>query len=139
MPKINLNEIYFWKTKKHAKNIQIMQKYLRLLEKIANEWDIFYQNLDATYEDNVKEKQKIKIIIEQFYNDNSLTQEDKNELLVKFINFLTKYSGCAEDLEISENLLGSLESMKIIDQKYFDLFYANTSTNRWMQLFIICW
>ena len=57
-----------------------MQKYLRLLEEIANEWDIFYQNLDATYEDNVKEKQKIKIIIEQFYNDNSLTQEDKNEI-----------------------------------------------------------
>ena len=109
-----------------------MQKYLRLLEEIANEWDIFYQNLDATYEDNVKEKQKIKIIIEQFYNDNSLTQEDKNKLLVKFINFLAKYSGCAEDLEISENLLDSLESIKIIDQKYFDLFYANTRINRWM-------
>ncbi|KFA58447.1 hypothetical protein A9G34_05385 [Gilliamella sp. Choc4-2] len=109
-----------------------MQKYLRLLEEIANEWDIFYKNLDATYEDNVKEKEKIKIIIEQFYNDCSLTQEDKNELLFKFIILLAKYSGCAEDLEISENLLNSLENMKIINQKYYDLFYANTSTNRWM-------
>jgi len=26
--------------------------------------------------------------------------------------------------------------MKKIEQKYFDLFYANTSTNRWMELFI---
>ncbi|MCD9562887.1 hypothetical protein [Tenacibaculum maritimum] len=75
------------------------------------------------YQQNALVKNKLKELIMNVRED---PDKVKETLLV-----LAKYTGCAEDQEIAEDIIEALQKGNYITNEQIDYFDENASTGRW--------
>lgn len=110
--------------------------YRSEIDKIRNSLKNYYnKQFNSEKEDfieNKKNKEQIKKLIIQVYNDSTLSEPDIRNLIKAGLELLAKNTGSAEDREIAENILDSLYyDMKILRQEDIDNYYEQFSNRRW--------
>ena len=110
-----------------------MNEYEKIIAQIEFEWSAFVQSerfFDE--EENRKEKGKIKKWIEKVDQDQSLTKEQKKKMFDQGIQLLGEYTGCAEDLEISDEIMGALIDKQILAKESYEIFFSHSPIKRWL-------
>ncbi|MGE8036315.1 hypothetical protein [Lysinibacillus xylanilyticus] len=114
--------------------------YRSEIDKIRDSLKNYYKNYyneqfkteEEDYIENKKTKEQIKKLIIQVYNDSTLSEADKGYIIKLAVELLAKNTGCAEDLDIAEDILDCLfNDMKILSQDNIDNFYEQFSCGRW--------
>lgn len=114
--------------------------YQSEIDKIGNSLKNYYKNYYNNqfksevedYIENKKNKELIKKLIIQVYNDSTLFDADRGYIIKVALELLAKNTGCVEDVEIAEDILDSLfNDMKILSQADIDNFYEQYSSRRW--------
>ncbi|TKI69483.1 hypothetical protein FC756_09040 [Lysinibacillus mangiferihumi] len=110
--------------------------YRSEIDKIRNSLKNYYneqfKSEEEDYIENKKTKEQVKKLIMQVYNDSTLSEADKGYIIKVAVELLAKNTGCAEDVEIAEDILDSLfNDMKILSQENIDNFYEQYSSRRW--------
>ncbi|AVK96349.1 hypothetical protein FCT18_07910 [Lysinibacillus sphaericus] len=110
--------------------------YRSEIDKIRNSLKNYYneqfKSEEEDYIENKKTKEQIKNLIIQVYNDSTLSEADKGDIIKVAVELLVKNTGCAEDGEIAEDILDSLfNDMKILSQENIDNFYEQYTSRRW--------
>ncbi|WP_337982484.1 hypothetical protein [Lysinibacillus sp. C5.1] len=110
--------------------------YRSEIDKIRNSLKNYYneqfKSEEEDYIENKKTKEQIKNLIIQVYNDSTLSEADKGDIIKVAVELLAKNTGCAEDGEIAEDILDSLfNDMKILSQENIDNFYEQYTSRRW--------
>lgn len=109
-----------------------MEKYSKELKRIDKEWIIFIRKgLLSDFEENSKEKEKIRILIIQIFDDTSLLDSEKRKLIENCVRLLGKYTGCADDLVISRRIINELIENEIVMPDIYKVFYDKSPVNRW--------
>ncbi|MEC1180003.1 hypothetical protein P9B03_15995 [Metasolibacillus meyeri] len=114
--------------------------YRSEIEKIRDSLKNYYKNYsneqfkseEEEYIENKKTKEQIKKLIIQVYNDSTLSEANRGDIIKVAVELLAKNTGCAEDVEIAEDILDSLfYDMKILNQENIDSFYEQYLCKRW--------
>ncbi|MCS1382130.1 hypothetical protein NXZ75_07970 [Lysinibacillus sphaericus] len=110
--------------------------YRSEIDKIRNSLEDYYNKQcnseEEDFFENKKNKEQIKKLIIQVYNDSTLSEPDIRNLIKAGLELLAKNTGSAEDGEIAENILDSLYyDMKILRQEDIDKYYEQVSNRRW--------
>ncbi len=93
------------------------------IEKLISEYyEMTFNNDEEDYIYNKQLKNKLKAVI---------INSKSNNVIDKALEVLAESTGCAEDLQIAEDILNELFENKVIDKNQFDTFYKNVGTNRW--------
>ncbi|QSW88733.1 hypothetical protein J0383_21150 [Flavobacterium endoglycinae] len=93
------------------------------IEKLISEYyEMTFNNDEEDYIYNKQLKNKLKAVI---------INSKSNNVIDKALDVLAESTGCAEDLQIAEDILNELFENKVIDKNQFDTFYKNVGTNRW--------
>ncbi|MCC9070023.1 hypothetical protein LNQ49_00195 [Flavobacterium sp. F-65] len=100
------------------------QKIERVEEQISQYYEIVFDNDSEDYNYNKMLKNKLKEII--------ISSRDNNTIIEKALFVLAKSTGCSEDQEIADDIVGYLFENKIINNNQLKLFYDNLGTNRWL-------
>jgi len=114
--------------------------YQSEIDKIRNSLKNYYNNYcneqfkseEEDYSENKNNKEQIKKLIIQVYNDSTLSEAERGYIIKVGLELLAKNTGSAEDGEIAEDILDSLfDDMKILSQEDIDNFYEQYSCRRW--------
>ncbi|MFJ6267074.1 hypothetical protein ACIQGW_19125 [Lysinibacillus xylanilyticus] len=110
--------------------------YRSEIDKIRNSLKNYYneqfKSEEEEYIGNKKVKEQKKKLIIQVYNDSTLSEADRGYIIKVAVELLAKNTGCAEDLDIAEDILDCLfNDMKILSQDNIDNFYEQFSCGRW--------
>ena len=104
----------------------------KIRNSLKNYYNEQFKSEEEEYIENKKVKEQIKKLIIQVYNDITLSEADREYLIKVGVELLAKNTGCAEDLEIAEEILDSLfDDMKILSQENSDNFYEQYLCKRW--------
>ncbi|WP_337982481.1 hypothetical protein [Lysinibacillus sp. C5.1] len=99
---------------------------------LKNYYNEQFKSEEEDYIENKKTKEQIKNLIIQVYNDSTLSEADKGDIIKVAVELLAKNTGCVEDVVIAEDILDSLfNDMKILSQEDIDNFYEQYSSRRW--------
>ncbi|WP_432702819.1 hypothetical protein [Lysinibacillus sphaericus] len=99
---------------------------------LKNYYNEQFKSEEEDYIENKKTKEQIKNLIIQVYNDSTLSEADKGDIIKVAVELLAKNTGCVEDVVIAEDILDSLfNDMKILSQENIDNFYEQYSSRRW--------
>jgi hypothetical protein len=99
-----------------------------------------YQNMppltdeEESYKKNKALKNKLKSFIEKVikaFESNTINVQEKNDLITKALIVLAESTGCAEDLEIADNILDDLYEKEYISATDLNTFKENANTGRW--------
>jgi len=106
------------------------------IDKIRNSLKNYYnkqfKSEEEDYIENKNNKEQIKKLIIQVYNDSTLSEAERGYIIKVGLELLAKNTGSAEDGEIAEDILDSLfYDMKILSQEDIDNYYEQSSNRRW--------
>jgi len=90
--------------------------------KILEYYQMSFDNDEEGYSLNKSLKEKLGNLISKCNNEAEV---------ITVLTVLAESTGCAEDLEIAENILDNLQNEGLINDKLIGLFYKNASTRRW--------
>ncbi|WP_431808041.1 hypothetical protein [Lysinibacillus sphaericus] len=104
----------------------------KIRDSLKNYYNEQFKSEEEDYIENKKTKEQIKKLIMQVYNDSTLSEADKGDIIKVAVELLAKNTGCVEDVVIAEDIFDSLfNDMKILSQKDIDNFYEQYSSRRW--------
>ncbi|MEK4171407.1 hypothetical protein MHI22_07520 [Lysinibacillus sp. FSL L8-0312] len=104
----------------------------KIRSSLKNYYNKQFKSEEEDYIENKKIKEQIKKLIIQVYNDRTLSKTDRGYLVKVGVELLANNTGCAEDVEIAEDILDSLfYDMKILSQEDIDNFYEQYLCKRW--------
>lgn len=104
----------------------------KIRDSLKNYYNEQFKSEEEDYIENKKTKEQIKKLIMQVYNDSTLSEADKGDIIKVAVELLAKNTGCVEDVVIAEDIFDSLfNDMKILSQKDIDNFYEQYSSGRW--------
>ena len=87
-------------------------------------YEMSFEKESDDYEFNQRLKNKLKDIIVQYKDDNTVIE--------KALMVLAETTGCAEDHEIAEAIIDYLFGVGIINKEQMDMYYNNVATGRWL-------
>ncbi|MEK5487405.1 hypothetical protein [Lysinibacillus sp. FSL M8-0355] len=104
----------------------------KIRDSLKNYYNEQFKSEEEDYIENKKTKEQIKKLIIQVYNDSTLSEANKGDVIKVAVELLAKNTGCVEDVVIAEDILDSLfNDMKILSQENIDNFYEQYSSKRW--------
>jgi hypothetical protein len=98
------------------------EKIEDIKRQLSEYYEMIFDNDEEDYRYNKLLKNKLKAIIISTKN---------NAVIERAIAVLAESTGCAEDLQIAEDILEELLDNNIISKNQFEIFYKNAGTNRW--------
>lgn len=109
--------------------------YFKGLERIKSiledYYNIDYNSDEEDFQANKFNKKRIEELIVQVKRDYTILISNKNTLIKEALMLLAKNTGCAEDEEISEEILNRLLATQTIVQQDIEYYSKLKSTKRW--------
>lgn len=113
-------------------NINYRSEIDKIKKRIRSYYNKQFSSDEEDYSENKRNKERIKKLIIQIYNDETLSEADSAYLITSGLELLAQYTGNADDEAIAEAILDSLfYEMKIINQEDIDKYYEQHSNRRW--------
>lgn len=110
--------------------------YFKELERIKpileDYYNIDYNSDEEDFQANKFNKKRIEELIVQVKRDYTILISNKNTLIKEALMLLAKNTGCAEDEEISEEILNRLLATQTIVQQDIEYYSKLKSTKRWI-------
>ncbi|GLS25909.1 hypothetical protein [Marinibactrum halimedae] len=111
-------------------------EHLKYLSSNISDAMLFESN-DEDEEYQVNKNSKIKVldfILDEHdkTNDNSISKEQFNIVFLKSLELLQANTGCAEDLEILEDILDVLYDKGLIDKEKYKNIIEGSPCGRWL-------
>lgn len=110
--------------------------YFKKLERIKSiledYYNIDYNSDEEDFQANKFNKKRIEELIVQVKRDGTIPISNKNTLIKEALMLLAKNTGCAEDEEISEEILNRLLATQTIVQQDIEYYSKLKSTKRWI-------
>lgn len=110
--------------------------YFKELERIKSiledYYNIDYNSDEEDFQANKFNKKRIEELIVQVKRDYTILISNKNTLIKEALMLLAKNTGCAEDEEISEEILNRLLATQTIVQQDIEYYSKLKSTKRWI-------
>ncbi|MBF0950244.1 MAG: hypothetical protein HXK22_00360 [Alloprevotella tannerae] len=94
-------------------------------------YNIDYNSDEEDFQANEFNKKRIEELIVQVKRDDTILISNKNTLIKEALMLLAKNTGCAEDEEISEEILNRLLATQTIVQQDIEYYSKLKSTKRW--------
>nr|MBF0970665.1 hypothetical protein [Alloprevotella tannerae] len=95
-------------------------------------YNIDYNSDEEDFQANKFNKQRIEELIVQVKRDDTILISNKSTLINEALMLLAKNTGCAEDEEISEEILNRLLATQTIVQQDIEYYSKLKSTKRWI-------
>ncbi|MBF0960551.1 MAG: hypothetical protein HXK20_00355 [Alloprevotella tannerae] len=95
-------------------------------------YNIDYNSDEEDFQANKFNKKRIEELIVQVKRDYTILISNKNTLIKEALMLLAKNTGCAEDEEISEEILNRLLATQTIVQQDIEYYSKLKSTKRWI-------
>ncbi len=89
-------------------------------------------DLELDYQTNIKIKKQVTDLIYISHFDPNIKDDEKDEIINISCRLLGEYTGCAEDLEILDEILEQLDKYEIIKEKHLEHLKFNNGLNRWL-------
>ena len=105
--------------------------YFKELERIKS-YNIDYNSDEEDFQANKFNKKRIEELIVQVKRDDTILISNKSALIKEALKLLAKNTGCAEDEEISEEILNRLLATQTIVQQDIEYYSKLKSTKRWI-------
>lgn len=110
--------------------------YFKELERIKSiledYYNIDYNSDEEDFQANKFNKKLIEELIVQVKRDDTILISNKSALIKEALMLLAKNTGCAEDEEISEEILNRLLATQTIVQQDIEYYSKLKSTKRWI-------
>ncbi|MBF0952496.1 MAG: hypothetical protein HXK18_03010 [Alloprevotella tannerae] len=94
-------------------------------------YNIDYNSDEEDFQANKFNKKRIEELIVQVKRDDTILISNKSALIKEALMLLAKNTGCAEDEEISEEILNRLLATQTIVQQDIEYYSKLKSTKRW--------
>ena len=91
-----------------------------------------YNSDEEDFQANKFNKKRIEELIVQVKRDDTILISNKSTLIKEALMLLAKNTGCAEDEEISEEILNRLLATQTIVQQDIEYYSKLKSTKRWI-------
>ena len=107
-------------------------KELEIIKSILEDYyNIDYNSDEEDFQANKFNKKRIEELIVQVKRDDTILISNKSALIKEALKLLAKNTGCAEDEEISEEILNRLLATQTIVQQDIEYYSKLKSTKRW--------
>ena len=108
-------------------------KELEIIKSILEDYyNIDYNSDEEDFQANKFNKKRIEELIVQVKRDDTILISNKSALIKEALKLLAKNTGCAEDEEISEEILNRLLATQTIVQQDIEYYSKLKSTKRWI-------